>query len=305
MTHDRPLLGILLMLGFCVLAPMQDTMAKMLGSIIPLVTLLFARFSIQAVLLVPLCLATGRRLRLPKGTIVLAWVRAGLHILGIGAMFTALQHLPLADAVAIAFVMPFIMLLLGWWFLGESVGPRRIFGCLVGFAGTLLVVQPAFNEVGWPALLPVFVALIFALYMLLTRKMAKDVDPIALQAVSGFMSSFLLLPIAALLWWMDMALLPPQMPEGRIWLLLVGIGVLGTAAHLMMSWSLRYAPSTTLAPMQYLEIPVATFFGWLAFGDIPNGLAAVGIMITIGAGLYIIWREQATQAPSGAHPEQG
>ena len=61
-----------------------------------------------------------------------------------------------------------------------------------------------------------------------------------------------------------------------------------------MTWSLRYAPSATLAPMQYLEIPVATLFGWAIFRDLPDGLAALGIGITVAAGLYVILRERAT-----------
>jgi drug/metabolite transporter (DMT)-like permease len=60
-----------------------------------------------------------------------------------------------------------------------------------------------------------------------------------------------------------------------------------------MSWSLRFAPSATLAPMQYLEIPVATVIGWLVFRDLPNGLAAFGIALTVASGLYIVLRERA------------
>jgi drug/metabolite transporter (DMT)-like permease len=81
-------------------------------------------------------------------------------------------------------------------------------------------------------------------------------------------------------------------PTGQELLLLALIGILGTFAHLLMTWSLRFAPSATLAPMQYLEIPIATIIGYLAFRDWPNGLAQIGIMITIGSGLYIIFREQ-------------
>ena len=77
------------------------------------------------------------------------------------------------------------------------------------------------------------------------------------------------------------------------WKTVLFIGVLGTLAHLLMTWSLRYAPSATLAPMQYLEIPIATFYGWVIFSDLPNGLAAVGICITIAAGLYIVFRERS------------
>lgn len=76
-------------------------------------------------------------------------------------------------------------------------------------------------------------------------------------------------------------------------MLVLAMGGLGTVAHLVMTWALRFAPSATLAPMQYLEIPVATLFGWLIFSDFPDGLALLGIVITISAGLYIIAREQA------------
>ena len=78
------------------------------------------------------------------------------------------------------------------------------------------------------------------------------------------------------------------------WTLLLSIGLLGTLAHLLMTWSLRYAPSATVAPMQYLEIPFATVIGFLVFGDLPNPLASVGILITILAGLYVVLRERAS-----------
>ena len=85
-------------------------------------------------------------------------------------------------------------------------------------------------------------------------------------------------------------------------LLLLTLGILATTAHLLMTWSLRYAPSATLAPIQYLEIPFATLLGWLVFRDLPNGLAALGIIITIAAGLYIILRERSLSRQAPAQP---
>ncbi|MEL6701074.1 MAG: EamA/RhaT family transporter, partial [Pseudomonadota bacterium] len=73
-------------------------------------------------------------------------------------------------------------------------------------------------------------------------------------------------------------------------------GIVGSIAHLFMTWSLRFAPSATLAPMQYLEIPFATVIGFVIFRDLPNGLAAIGILVTISAGLYVIWRERVATA---------
>lgn len=293
LTADRPVLGVMLMLGFCVLAPMSDAIAKVLGERIPVAQLVFIRFAVQAAVLIPLVWATGRLWRMRGRILRLAAIRTALHIVGIGAMFTALQYLPLAEALAIAFVMPFIMLLLGRFVLDEEVGPRRLAACAVGFAGTLMVIQPSFAEVGWPALWPVLVAVTFALFMLVTRQIAKETDPVGLQAVSGVMATVVLAPIVFLGDALGAAPLSLIAPIASDWVLLVAIGLLGTGAHLLMTWSLRFAPSATLAPMQYLEIPIATVIGWVVFRDLPNGLAAFGICVTIAAGLYIVMREQA------------
>lgn len=293
------------MLGFCVFAPMGDALAKLIGQSVPLGQMILIRFAVQAVVLIPLVLATRRIWRMSGRVLRLTLLRTVMHIIGIGAMFTALQYLELADAVAIAFVMPFIMLLLGKYVLGEEIGVRRLLACVVGFCGTLMVIQPSFAEVGWPALWPLLVAVNFALFMLVTRQIAKETDPIGLQAVSGVMACAILLPIelyGTRLGWHEVVTLIPL--SSYEWSLLLSIGIIGTCAHLLMTWSLRFAPSATLAPMQYLEIPIATLFGWLMFKDLPDNLAAAGICVTIVAGLYIILRE-GRMARSGAAAKRG
>lgn len=305
MSQDKPLLGIMLMLGFCIVAPLADAVAKILGSHVPLAELVFVRFAIQAAVLIPLMVLTGRAWRFRRKVMAITFLRTLLHILGIGMMVTALRYLPLADAVAIAFIMPFLMLLLGHFVLGEEVGWRRLGACAVGFIGTLMVVQPAFRDVGWPALLPLGVAVNFSVFMLTTRIISREIDAISLQAISGIMAVVVI------------GLLLLVIPEGRlpdvawrsvgldIWGLLLGIGLLGTLGHLLMTWSLRYAPGATLAPMQYLEIPFATIFGFLIFGDLPNPLATLGISVTMAAGLYIFMRERATLRAQKAAPVPG
>ena len=300
MTTDRPFLGVMLMLAFCVLAPLGDSIAKLLGGVVALSVLILIRFGVQAAILLPLVAMAGKDLRLPQGMLVWTIVRTVLHIVGIGLMFSALRYLPLADALAIAFVMPFIMLLLGHFAMGEHVGLHRMLACAVGFVGTLLVIQPNFAEVGYPALLPLGVALVFALFMMVTRKIAQAVDPIKLQAISGAQASIMLLIV--------LAMFPNALGEtsfqfdaNTVWLL-AALGIIGTLAHLFMTWSLRFAPASTLAPMQYLEIPFGTAIGWLVFSDLPNGLAALGICITVAAGLYIILRERRLALQSAKAP---
>ena len=293
MTQDRPLLGIALMLGFCIVAPMGDAVAKLLSASVPVGQVLLIRFAIQVAVLLPLVWLSGRAWRMRGRVLWLTALRTVLHVLGIAAMFAALRFLPLADAVAIVFVMPFMMLVLGKLALRETIGPARFWGCVVGFLGTLLVIQPSFVAVGWPALLPVFVAANFSVFMLVTRQIAKETDPIGLQVVSGAMAVAMLAPLILLADRWEIGALSLLHPDALQWGLLIGIGLLGTLGHLLMTWSLRFAPSATLAPMQYLEIPFATLLGLLVFGELPNATALLGIALIVAAGLFIILRERA------------
>ncbi|WP_299815426.1 DMT family transporter [uncultured Jannaschia sp.] len=288
---DRPSLGVALMLGFCALAPLSDAVSKLLTADFPVLQLVAVRFLAQAILLAPLVYATGRSWRMSRLGWILTAARTFLQIAGIWLMVTGLIWLPLADAIAIAFVMPFILLLFGHLLLGEEVGPRRLTACAIGFLGTLLVVQPSFAAVGWPAFYPLGVAFVFAAFMLVTRRVAREADPLAMQAASGAMATAGLALVYAVLPRAGAFDLAPVADHGP---LLLTMALLGTGAHLMMTWSLRYAPASTLAPMQYLEIPMAAIIGLALFGDFPNPMAMAGIGVTIATGLYILWRERGS-----------
>ena len=293
MISDRPLIGLLFVFVFCLLAPLGDALVKVVGIGAPLMMLMLSRFVFQAVSLVPLVLVLRRGFPTGWRVFGLICLRSLFHIAGIGMMFTSLRLLPLADAIAIVFVFPFILLFLGRFLLGETVGRDRIIACVLGFGGCLLVIKPSFAEVGLFALLPIAVAFAFSTFMLITRSIAKECDPISPQATSGTVSTAILL----LVWLLagndapnDLAITLPA--TERIGWLLFAIGALGTAGHLCMTIALRFAPSATLAPLQYIEIPVATFLGWLFFRELPDGLAALGIMITIGAGVFVVMSER-------------
>lgn len=291
------------MLGFSTLAPVADALVKLLGPLVPVAFFILWRFAMQAVLLVPIVLATKSFRAMTGKQYALIFLRTICHIVGIGTIFIALRYLPLADAIAIAFVMPFISLLLGKYVLGEEVGIRRLLACCVGFVGTLLVIQPSFLEVGPAALWPLLTALAFAVFMLVGRQLAQQADPIAIQMVSGFMATLIMIPFMLLglqFDWPDFGYL---IPTGKTLWLLISAGVVGTVAHLLMTWSLRFAPSTTLAPLTYIEIPLTTLVGFLVFGDLPNTLAATGICLSVAAGLYVIFREQANLRESAKAPQ--
>jgi drug/metabolite transporter (DMT)-like permease len=291
MIADRPIIGIAFILGFCLFAPMSDAAAKSIALTTPLLVLLLARYVAQWLLPLPLILSSERSLEMTPKIARIILARSVVHIAGVAVMFSAYRYLPLADALAIAFVFPFIMLVMGKFFLGEQVGVRRLGACTVGFFGTLLIIQPSFATVGSAALLPLLVAFLFALLVLLTRQIAKDYDPVCLQSASGLVSTVILFAAWAAtrhLQVFDLQIIMPTTGQAQT---LVLIGVFGTLAHLAMTYAVRFAPSTTLAPMQYVELPIATALGWMIFSEFPNGIAAIGILITILCGLAVIYFE--------------
>jgi len=118
--------------------------------------------------------------------------------------------------------------------------------------------------------------------------------PVAMQLHTGWIASALCLPVLILSQGSGVLLLDPVWPAGLDWMWLMGVGVFATVSHMMMTYALGFAPSATLAPMQYLEIPVATLLGFLVFSDFPNATALTGIFIIMTAGLYMVHRERIT-----------
>lgn len=134
----------------------------------------------------------------------------------------------------------------------------------------------------------------FAFYMLVTRGLSRQVHPVTLQFYTGLIAGALCLPVLTLAEGSGDRLLDPVWPVGIAWLWLLGVGFFATLSHMMMTYALSLAPSATLAPLQYLELPVAALLGYLVFQDFPNPLTLTGIAIIICAGLYMIHRERIT-----------
>ena len=296
MNDDRPLLGIFLMIAFAIIAPAMDALAKLAGQAIPVGETLAFRFSVQTLLLIPLGLILGVLARPSARQAMWHVVRAALILIATGFFFTALRFMAIADAIAIFFVEPFIVTLMGAAFLGEGIGWRRILACAIGFVGALIVIRPSFAALGPVALFPLGTAVTFALYMILNRRTAKHLHPVAIQAWTALAAFCLVLPILIYFQGSGVAPFDPVMPEGKYWYYLIGVGVTASVTHLLLTGALRLAPAGTIAPLQYLEIIAATAFGYLIFSDFPDAQTFVGIAIIVSSGLYVIWRERTAPA---------
>jgi len=293
-SNDRILPGVALMIAFCALAPLLDVASKLAAQTLPVGQIVAARFVVQGVLMLPVVMWMGLGWGMSRRMAGLVMLRALFLIVSTYCFVAAVTVMPIADALAIAFVEPFILLILGSVLFGDEVGPRRIAASAVGFAGALLVIQPSIAAFGWVAVFPLGTAFSFAFYMLITRSMSRGMHPVTMQLHTAIAGSLVIVP---LIWLMDdgpIASIGWTDPIGVEWLWLFGVGFWAAISHMCMTYALKFAPSATLAPLHYLEIVMAVALGYAIFGDFPNLMTWAGIIVISGSGLYIIHRERVS-----------
>lgn len=304
MTRDTTLQGVILMLAFCVIAPLLDVGAKLAAENgIPVGQITTARFVVQTALMLPVVLIMRLSMRLSGKALAYTTLRALLLIVSTFAFVSGIQVMPLADALAIVFVEPFILLILGHFLFGDQVGPRRIAACAVGFVGVLLVIQPSLAAFGLVALWPLATAVLFALYMLVTRGISTWMHPVAMQFHTSWTGLLLCLPVMFLADGSGIPALDPVWPAGWNWLWLFMVGFFAAVSHLCMTYALKFATASALAPLHYLEIVTAVTLGYLIFDDFPNAMTFAGMAIIVASGLYIIHRERLAAKAKAQEPQ--
>ena len=151
-----------MMLAFCAIAPLIDVASKIAVQQVTVTQVTFFRMVFQALLMAPVVLVLRMPLGVSRAMASLLALRALMLIGSTYAFVAAVRVMPIADALAIIFVEPFLLLFLGWLIFNEQVGPRRISAALVGFGGVLLVIQPNWAAFGVVALYPLICAGFFA-----------------------------------------------------------------------------------------------------------------------------------------------
>jgi drug/metabolite transporter (DMT)-like permease len=275
----------------------MDVMIKTVAGSYPTLQIVFFR-SLFALL--PLSVAVARsgglaglRTRRPMGHVVRSAV-------GVGAMicfFHAFASMPLADVYAIVFAGPLFLTALAVPMLGERVGWRRWSAVAVGFVGVLVILRPGTGMLSGAALVCLLGSFLYALAMIMIRLLGRTEGTVAIVVY------FTLTCVAV----GGIGMIPDWVtPTGPDLATLVAIGVTGGIAQLFITSAFRMAPAGTLAPFEYTALVWGLAFGWLFFGDWPDGLVFVGAGIVAASGLYIVHREaarhRAPRAPSVEHP---
>ena len=204
---------------------------------------------------------------------------------GISALvfIIAISVIPIADAVAVSFVAPFFVTILGAVVLGEYVGARRWAAIFIGFLACLVIIRPGLTVFQPAVLLVVLAAFAFACRQILSRILSNSDSTMTTVAYTGLTASlFLSIPL-------------PFVWRSPVWgneiLLLVALATLAALAEIMVIKALELAQAVVLAPVHYTLLIWGTIYGWFVFGQFPDAWTWFGSTIIFATGIYIVWRE--------------
>ena len=288
----RPLRGTLLLLASMLIVPFMDASAKYLtmNGHNPL-QVAWLRMAMQSTIVIPI--AAWRHgvcgvLRAPRPHLLLL---RGCFLVGATIFFfTAIGYMPLADAIAITFIEPIILLILSAAFLRERVPLRRWIVAAIGFGAVMLIVKPGGSSFHPASLSAMLASVFFSMYLLSTRAIQLGPNPpptlvmLGYQSVPGAIALGLALP----------ATWSPITSNVQLALAL-SMGAIGATSHALLILAFQACEASFLAPLLYSEIIMQTVLGYAIWGDIPDALTIVGIVIIISAGLYLGSTESRAQ----------
>lgn len=292
-TQGRPLFGIALKIVSVAIFVAMSSLIKAAGPVPPGQIVFFRSFF--AIFPILLMLAWRRELASAFHTArpVSHVMRGLVGVTAMGLTFFGLTRLPLPDAITLNYAQPLLVVVFSALFMGEVVRLYRWSAVLVGFVGVVIIAWPKLSlltgTAGLEAAQAVGVIAVLcgaaasAVAMLLVRRLVqteKTATIVLWFSVTATVVSLFTIPFgwASLSVWQYAAL--------------VGAGICGGTAQILMTQCYRYAELSTIAPFEYTSMVLAIVVGYFAFGDLPTLYTLVGGLIVVGAGLFIIWRER-------------
>ncbi|MEM9028228.1 MAG: DMT family transporter [Pseudomonadota bacterium] len=281
-TSDKSAIGIALIIAASLIVPFADGFVKLIANDYSALQLVWLRYGLQSLFLLP---------------IMLWWYGANAFVtqhpvsqalrslfIGGGALcfFSAVRYIPLADAVAVFFVQPFIVTTLAPLLLGERVGAWRWTAVFAGFLGALIVIRPGFEGVNVGTLYALGAGACFAMFAILTRRVGVSDPPMVTNFLTGLGVTLLATPAIPFLW------VTPSAADVPI---ILTFATFGACFSLLFTMAYAYATASALAPFTYVELLGAVVAGYLMFGDLPDGYTWLGMAVISVSGLVIVWRE--------------
>jgi drug/metabolite transporter (DMT)-like permease len=279
-----PLSAILLIVVASACFTTVDVSVKHLSQRYPVPLIAWARWGVQALVLVAIA---GPRLRfgLLRTTQLRPHLLRGALLIGSSlCFFSALRFLPLAEATALNYTSPILVTLLAGWLLRERLTRPRWAFVVAGFVGMLLIVRPGSDALAPAALLALGAAALYATFQIMTRKLAGE-NLMTLMIYPSLLGTFALSLAVPFVHWDNWN------PTSDL-VAFVGIGILGSLGHLLFVRAFQRASASAIAPFTYIQLVWSTLAGWLVFGTFPDGWTLAGIVVIAGSGVVLTWYER-------------
>lgn len=290
------LAGVLLMLLGDFTFSLNDAMGKWLVASFSVGQILVVRSLGSFIVLAPMIARQGSdalfRLERPP----LQFLRVVMATGDVALFYAAVAYLPLADVMTFYMAGPIYVAAISHFFLGEKIGWRRWLAVFVGFIGVLIALRPSAAMLSWPSIFGLGGSLAFSLTLVLARRLRQtnDATLVTWQTVAALITG-LVLSIGN---WRSAT----AFDYGAM----LALGVVAGSAHMMITRSLKMAPASLLAPLQYSLLIWAIALGFLFFGDVPDAQIIIGSIIIVLAGLFIFHRKNLTGTiPKDAVPRDG
>jgi drug/metabolite transporter (DMT)-like permease len=276
-------LGAILMTATSFVFAMQDGISRHLASEYNVYMVVMIRYWFFAVFVMTVASRKAGGIRAATKTHfpVIQVFRGVLLATEICVMVTAFTLLGLVESHAVFACYPLLIAALSGPVLGEKVGWRRWTAIGIGFVGILIILEPGYRVFSPEALVPLVAALMFALYGLLTRYVARK-DRSAVSFFWTGVSGAVVMTGVGIFHW------EPMVPRDWGWMAVLCCTAAG--AHWLMIRALEVAEASAIQPFAYLQLVFATALGMAVFGEVLEPNVAIGTVIVVGAGLFTLWR---------------
>lgn len=271
--------GVLLYLLALALFSSMDATTKRLVTALPLLEVMWARFTFHLLWVALLFWLSGRRLQVWPRAPGLQAIRS-LTLAGSNLFFVAaLTHAALAQVTAINFVAPLLTVILAALWLKERVGMTRWLAVVMGLAGVAIVLHPRPDNIHASAFWALGSATVYAFYHVFTRKLAGVDTPLTTIFHTALWAALLGSALVPLVW------VPPPL---WAWALMLLVGALGALSHFLLVLAYEWAPASILAPISYAQLIWASLFGLTLFGEWPDRYTSVGAAVIAAAGVFAL-----------------
>jgi drug/metabolite transporter (DMT)-like permease len=298
-SADTTRVGIGLMILTTATFAASDSTVKVIGAAVPLLAMLWVRYLFQTIVMGSMLVRSGSKQWHP-GSFKLQIFRAVALLANSACTFAGLRLLPLSVTTSLAMLAPIVSTLLAAVVLNDSVSKARWALVILGFIGMILIVRPGGEAFDWAVAFPLGAAVTFACFQVVSSHLSKSAD----ATTTNFLTALVATVILTLLVWIGQAQLRPDLARvpWLSWFLVIVMATIATTGHLFMLQALRRAPLSLLTPFAYAQLAFAALFGWMLFGQVPDGWTAAGMIVIATSGVLTV--VLANRQPSTVDPRE-